>query len=104
MFVATIWLFYWYLSMDYKVVRSNLMRMWRVYDIEEITKTNAGVYYFKFKSKEGMKTVLDCGPWMIQNVPLILNVWEPCIWLEKIAPSSIPLWVCVYNIPMELCN
>nr|GFB78933.1 hypothetical protein [Tanacetum cinerariifolium] len=34
------------------VVRGNLMRMWRVYDIEEITKINSGIYYFKFKSEE----------------------------------------------------
>nr|GEY39276.1 hypothetical protein CTI12_AA318980 [Tanacetum cinerariifolium] len=83
-------------SMDYRVVRSNLMKMWRVYDIEEITKTNAGIFYFKFKSEEGMKKVLESGPWMIQN--------EPGIWLTKTEPSSIPIWVCMYNIPLELCN
>nr|GFC00012.1 hypothetical protein [Tanacetum cinerariifolium] len=66
-------------SMDYRVVRGNLMRMWRVYDIEEITKTNFGIYYFKFKSEEGMKKVLERGPWLIQNVPIVLNVWEPGI-------------------------
>ena len=91
-------------SMDYRVVRSNLMKMWRVYDIEEITKTNNGICYFKFKSEEGMKTVLDSGPWMVQNVPLVLNIWEPGIWLEKAEPTTIPIWVCVHNIPMELCN
>ncbi|GKC28963.1 putative reverse transcriptase domain-containing protein [Tanacetum coccineum] len=91
-------------SMDYRVVRGNLMRMWRVYDIEEITKTSSGIFYFKFKSKEGMKSVLESGPWMVQNVPLVLNIWEPGIWLEKTKPSSIPIWVCVHNIPMELCN
>ncbi|GJV93158.1 hypothetical protein Tco_1540971 [Tanacetum coccineum] len=64
-------------SMDYKVVRGNLMRMWRVYSIEEITKTSYGIFYFKFKSEEGMKYVLDSGPWMVQNVPLVLNLWEP---------------------------
>nr|GEW66201.1 hypothetical protein [Tanacetum cinerariifolium] len=82
----------------------NLMKMWRVYDIEEITKTNAGIFYFKFKSEEGMKKVLESGLWMIQNVPLVLNIWEPGIWLAKTEPSSIPIWVCVYNIPLELCN
>ena len=91
-------------TMDYRVVRANLMKMWRVYDIEDITKTNSGIFYFKFKSEEGMKIVLESGPWMIQNVPLVLNVWEPGIWLEKTEPSTIPIWVCVYNIPMELCN
>nr|GEU46701.1 hypothetical protein [Tanacetum cinerariifolium] len=59
-------------SMNYRVVRGNLMRMWRAYDIEDITKTNSGVFYFKFKSED--------------------------------EPSLIPIWICVYNIPMELCN
>nr|GEV44937.1 hypothetical protein CTI12_AA196540 [Tanacetum cinerariifolium] len=40
------------ISMDYRVVETNMMRMLRVYDIEDITKTSAGVYYLKFKSKE----------------------------------------------------
>ncbi|GJU83889.1 putative reverse transcriptase domain-containing protein [Tanacetum coccineum] len=62
-------------SMDYRVVRSNLMKMWRVYDIEDITKTSSRVFYFKFKGEA-----------------------------EKTKPTTIPIWVCVYNIPMELCN
>ncbi|GJW28180.1 RNA-directed DNA polymerase, eukaryota, reverse transcriptase zinc-binding domain protein [Tanacetum coccineum] len=67
------------ISIDYRVVETNLIRTWRVYDIEDITKTSAGVYYLKFKSEEGMKTILDCVPWMVQNDPLVLNVWEPDI-------------------------
>ncbi|GKD10360.1 60S ribosomal protein L27-like protein, partial [Tanacetum coccineum] len=58
----------------------------------------------QFKSKDGMKKVLESGLWMVQNVPLGLNMKEPGIWLDKIEPSVIPIWVCVYNIPMELCN
>ncbi|PWA54915.1 hypothetical protein CTI12_AA432080 [Artemisia annua] len=80
-------------SMDYRIVNSNLSKMWRVYGIDGITKTSSGVFYFKFKSEEGMKAVLESGHWM-----------EPGIWLEKVEPSTIPIWVCVYNIPMELCN
>ncbi|GJZ35720.1 hypothetical protein Tco_0581537 [Tanacetum coccineum] len=68
--------------------------------------TSSGVYYFKFKSedKREEKGAAERVHGMIQNIPLVLNVWEPGIWLEKIEPSSIPIWVCVYNIPMELCN
>nr|GEX46926.1 hypothetical protein [Tanacetum cinerariifolium] len=54
--------------------------------------------------EDGMKTVLDSGPWMVQNVPIVLNIWEPGIWLEKTKPTSIPIWVSVFNIPIELCN
>ncbi|GJZ39108.1 hypothetical protein Tco_0585671 [Tanacetum coccineum] len=91
-------------SMDYRVVNSNLSRMWRVYGIESITKTSSGIFDFKFKSEEGMKTILESESWMINNIPLVLNLWEPGIWLEKVEPSTIPIWVCVHNIPMELCN
>ncbi|GJZ01168.1 RNA-directed DNA polymerase, eukaryota, reverse transcriptase zinc-binding domain protein, partial [Tanacetum coccineum] len=91
-------------SMDYRVVRGNLMKMWRKFGIVDITKTNSGIFYFKFSNEEGMKNVLDSGPWMIQNIPLVLNIWEPGIWLDKAEPASIPIWVCVYNIPMELCK
>ncbi|PWA46712.1 hypothetical protein CTI12_AA503060 [Artemisia annua] len=78
-------------SMDYRIVNSNLSKMWRVYGINGITKTSSGA-------------VLESVPWMENNVPLVLNVWEPGIRLEKVEPSTIPVWVCVYNIPMELCN
>nr|GEZ38817.1 hypothetical protein CTI12_AA318980 [Tanacetum cinerariifolium] len=88
--------------MDYRVVRGNLMKLWRVYDIEEITKTNASIFYFQFKSEEGMKKVLESGPWMIQNVPLVLNIWEPGIWLAKTKPSSILIWVCVPRTDDEI--
>ncbi|GKA49973.1 RNA-directed DNA polymerase, eukaryota, reverse transcriptase zinc-binding domain protein [Tanacetum coccineum] len=91
-------------SMDYKVVNANLSRMWRVHGISDITKTSVGLFYFKFKSEEGMKAVLESGLWIVNNIPLVLNVWEPGIWLEKVEPSTIPIWVCVYGIPMELCN
>ncbi|GKE28160.1 hypothetical protein Tco_1443544, partial [Tanacetum coccineum] len=61
-------------SMDYRVVNANLSRMWRVYGIDGITKTNSVVFYFKFKNEEGMKAVLESGPWMVNNVPLVLNI------------------------------
>ncbi|PWA27164.1 hypothetical protein CTI12_AA627900 [Artemisia annua] len=79
-------------SMDYRVVNANLSKMWRAYGISDITKTNAGLFYFKFKNEEGMK------------IPLVLNTWEPGTWLEKVEPSTIPIWVCIYGVPMELCN
>nr|GFA10168.1 hypothetical protein [Tanacetum cinerariifolium] len=69
-----------------------------------VSKMENGNKRIMFSVEEGMKSLLESGPWMVQNVPLVLNVWELGIWLEKTKPSSIPIWVCVHNIPMELCN
>ncbi|GJV05068.1 reverse transcriptase domain-containing protein [Tanacetum coccineum] len=76
----------------------------KVYGIDGITKTNSRVFYFKFKNEEAMKSVLESSPWMVNNVSLVLNIWEPGISLEKVEASTILIWFCVYNIPMELCN
>ncbi|GKD46608.1 RNA-directed DNA polymerase, eukaryota, reverse transcriptase zinc-binding domain protein, partial [Tanacetum coccineum] len=40
-------------SMDYRVVNARLSRMWRTYGVSDITKTSAGLFYFKFKNEEG---------------------------------------------------
>ncbi|GJT39337.1 zinc knuckle CX2CX4HX4C containing protein [Tanacetum coccineum] len=33
------------------------------------------MHFFKFGSKEGMEAMLESGPWLIRNVPLILKQW-----------------------------
>ncbi|PWA98164.1 hypothetical protein CTI12_AA022120 [Artemisia annua] len=80
-------------SMDYRVANINIRRMWTVYDVADITKTNSGIFYLRFKSKKRMKAILESGPWMVNNVPLVLNVWEPGLCLEKVEPSTIPIWL-----------
>uniref|UniRef100_A0A251SRR9 DUF4283 domain-containing protein n=1 Tax=Helianthus annuus TaxID=4232 RepID=A0A251SRR9_HELAN len=35
-----------------------------------------GFFFFKFKTKEGMDKMLEDGPWMIRNVPIILKMWS----------------------------
>jgi hypothetical protein len=89
-------------SMDYRVVNANLRRMWRTFDVKEITKTPSGFYLCKFKSEKGMRDVLEGGPWLVENVPFFLHQWEPGVWLEKVEPTKVPLWVCVHNVPIEL--
>ncbi|KAM0036002.1 putative transcription factor interactor and regulator CCHC(Zn) family [Helianthus debilis subsp. tardiflorus] len=89
-------------SMDYNVVNRCLHRLWRSYDLAEVTKSPAGIYYFKFKSEKGLNDVLENGPWMVNNIPVFLDKWVPGLCLEKIEPSIVPMWVTVHNIPLDL--
>ncbi|XP_071714436.1 uncharacterized protein [Rutidosis leptorrhynchoides] len=91
-------------SIDYRVVNAHLRRMWWRYDLKEVTKAAAGFYLCKFKSEKGMKEVLKNGPWLVNNVPFFVNQWEPGVWLEKIEPARVPIWICIHNIPIELWN
>ncbi|GKB11547.1 retrovirus-related pol polyprotein from transposon TNT 1-94, partial [Tanacetum coccineum] len=49
---------------------------------EKLMKTD-GVFLFKFAAKTGMDQVLEHGPWIIHNIPLILNKWTPSLSLKK---------------------
>ncbi|GKA52832.1 retrovirus-related pol polyprotein from transposon TNT 1-94 [Tanacetum coccineum] len=50
---------------------------------EKLMKTDDGVFLFKFATKTGMNQVLERGPWIICNMPLILNKWTPSLSLKK---------------------
>ncbi|KAJ0519671.1 hypothetical protein HanIR_Chr10g0450841 [Helianthus annuus] len=58
--------------------------------------------FFKFTSEAGLTAVLENGPWLVNNVPIILNKWEPGLCLQRVEPKSIPIWVTVHDVPMEL--
>ncbi|KAF5809533.1 hypothetical protein HanXRQr2_Chr04g0158251 [Helianthus annuus] len=89
-------------SMDFKVVNSCFRRLWRLFELDRMSKSSAGFFFFKFKSESGMNQALENGPWMVNNVPVFFSRWEPEVCLEKIEPSVIPLWVTVQHVPLEL--
>ncbi|GJU85498.1 RNA-directed DNA polymerase, eukaryota, reverse transcriptase zinc-binding domain protein [Tanacetum coccineum] len=47
-----------------------------------------------------MEKVLETGPWMIQRVPIFLNIWTPNSKLTKDTISATPIWVKMHNVPM----
>ncbi|KAJ0615176.1 hypothetical protein HanIR_Chr02g0071041 [Helianthus annuus] len=59
-----------------------------------------GFFFFKFQTKEGMDKLLEEGPWMIRNVPIILKEWSPSVTVEKEDITSIPMWVKMHDVPL----
>ena len=54
-----------------------------------------GFFFFKFNSKKGVDDVLENGPWLIRNVPIILKPWTLNTNLLKEDLTNIPVWVNV---------
>ncbi|GKD58660.1 zinc knuckle CX2CX4HX4C containing protein [Tanacetum coccineum] len=90
-------------QMGYREILGHLKRMWRLYQLEEVI-VNQGLYYFNFKSQEGMNSVIENGPWMVENKPLFVRKWEPGLCMSKLDTSKVPLWVKIYDIPLEAWN
>ncbi|GJX72136.1 hypothetical protein Tco_0309307 [Tanacetum coccineum] len=53
-----------------------------------------------FTSLSGMERVLEQGPWMIRNQPLILTKWSPNLNLSKDKVTKVPLWVKIHKVPV----
>ncbi|GJT01521.1 zinc knuckle CX2CX4HX4C containing protein [Tanacetum coccineum] len=78
--------------------------MWRPYQLDEIIMNEGGLYFFKFKTEEGLQNVIENGPWLVDQKPLFVQRWVAGICLEKLEPSRIPLWVKIFNVPLEAWN
>ncbi|XP_023762213.1 uncharacterized protein LOC111910619 [Lactuca sativa] len=78
--------------------------MWKTYGLKDIMVNDEGFFFFKFDSKEGMMNVLEGGPWLINNVPMFVQRWRPGLVLSKPQINSIPVWVKVFNVPLEYWN
>ncbi|GJT92144.1 zinc knuckle CX2CX4HX4C containing protein [Tanacetum coccineum] len=48
--------------------------------------------------------VIENGPWMVENKPLFVRKWEPGLCMSKPDTSKLPLWVKIYDIPLEAWN
>ncbi|GJR00893.1 ribonuclease H-like domain-containing protein [Tanacetum coccineum] len=90
-------------QMGYREIIGHLKRMWRLYQLEEVI-VNQRMYYFNFKSHEGMQCMIENRPWMVENKPLFVRKWEPGLCMSKLDTSKLPLWVKIYDIPLEAWN
>ncbi|XP_039005547.1 uncharacterized protein LOC120132938 [Hibiscus syriacus] len=60
------------------------------------------LYVFSFSNLELRDWVLENGPWHIQNKPLVLRKWEPNLRKLDFDLKCMPVWVQLYNVPLEL--
>ena len=93
---------YFLKRLPYSFVKSSTSRLWNKIGLMDMLATDSGYYVFKFSSQEECEAVLEGGPWHIGGQPIILKKWQPRIRFKKEPQCSIPIWVHIYNIPLEL--
>ena len=82
-------------------VKYNVRRMWGKHGLEKVSMNDNGFFFLKFRSEESMPFIIENGPWLINNKPMIVQKWEPEVNIEKIEPNVLPIWVKLVNVPME---
>ncbi|GKE12337.1 retrovirus-related pol polyprotein from transposon TNT 1-94, partial [Tanacetum coccineum] len=61
----------------FPLVKNYMANTWAKFGYEKIMSDEDGMFYFKFSSRNGLEQVLEQGPWLIRNIPLILTKWSP---------------------------
>ena len=87
-------------NIAFPLVQNYVTNTWGKFGLKKLMKNDAGVFLFKFESKEGVDSVLQRGPWIIRGSPLLISRWTPDSSLTKNEVTSLPVWVKLHNVPL----
>ncbi|GJX83055.1 RNA-directed DNA polymerase, eukaryota, reverse transcriptase zinc-binding domain protein [Tanacetum coccineum] len=79
-----------------KLCKQHVRKIWA----SKIDENDDGIFLFKFADKRGREQVLERGPWLIHNTPLILNKWTPSLPLRKDEVTKVLVWVKLHKVPL----
>nr|GEY43156.1 hypothetical protein [Tanacetum cinerariifolium] len=82
-------------------LKYNIRRMSGKYGVRDIIMNHDGTCLFKFKDIEGLNSVLEQGPWMVNKKPLIVQKWNPEIGMQKVEHRILPIWERMTKVPLE---
>ncbi|GKD87786.1 uncharacterized protein Tco_1358940, partial [Tanacetum coccineum] len=86
----------------FPVVEYYVKNNWAKFGLKRIMLNAKGFFFFKFDSRVGLENVLECGPWMFRNNPIILKRWTMNTSLLKEELSRILIWVKLHDVPLEV--
>ncbi|GKD46736.1 hypothetical protein Tco_1271381 [Tanacetum coccineum] len=84
----------------FPLVKNYVTNTWSKFGFEKVMSDADGLFYFKFASLNGLEQVLEQGPWLIRNIPLILTKWSPNMSLSKDEVTRVPIWVKFHKVPV----
>lgn len=73
--------------MAFNEIKYHLRKMWGKYGLTDVFMNEVGIYFFRFKTEEGLSSVVENGPWMVNNKPLLVQKWKPELSLDKVEPE-----------------
>ncbi|GKE50324.1 zinc knuckle CX2CX4HX4C containing protein [Tanacetum coccineum] len=82
----------------FPVVEYYARNNWGKHGLKRFMMNTKGFFFFKFESKVGLEAVLESGPWMIRNTPIILKKWLMSTSLLKKELTRIPIWVKLHDV------
>ncbi|GKE21001.1 reverse transcriptase domain-containing protein [Tanacetum coccineum] len=85
-------------SVAFTLVENYVTNTWAKFGFQKVIKDEDGFFFFRFASTKGLEQVIEQGPWLIRNTPLILNKWTPNLALKKDEITKVPVWVKMHKV------
>ncbi|GJT53533.1 RNA-directed DNA polymerase, eukaryota, reverse transcriptase zinc-binding domain protein, partial [Tanacetum coccineum] len=70
----------------------------RKFDYKPLMTNDSGG---EFRDIEGLNSVIDQGPWMVNKKPLIVQKWNHEMGMQMVEHSKLPIWARMTEIPLE---
>nr|GEU79025.1 hypothetical protein [Tanacetum cinerariifolium] len=86
-------------SVTFPLIKNYITNTWSKFGFHKVMKDDDGFFFFKFASINGVEQVLEQGPWLIRNTPLILQKWSPNMSLSKDKVTKVSVWVKLRRVP-----
>ncbi|KAK8614535.1 hypothetical protein V6N13_068335 [Hibiscus sabdariffa] len=67
-----------------------------------VSRAGFNLFVFSFANASTRDWVLENGPWHIQHKPLVLRRWEPSLKRLDFDLGKMPIWVQLFDVPLEL--
>ncbi|GJS84397.1 hypothetical protein Tco_0750938, partial [Tanacetum coccineum] len=87
-------------SIAFPLVKNYVTNTWGKFGFQRVIKDDDGFFFFKFTSQTGLEQVLEQGPCMIRNTPIILTKWSSNMSLTKDKVTKVPVWVKLHKVPV----
>ncbi|GJV52183.1 zinc knuckle CX2CX4HX4C containing protein [Tanacetum coccineum] len=84
----------------YPVVEKYVKNVWSRFCHVRTMMNSKGIFFFKFSSNSEMESMIENGPWLIHNVPLILRKWYRLVNVAKEDLQSVPVWLKLHDVPI----
>ena len=82
--------------LPFPVVRSLINKLWGSREMPDISTTENGLFFFRFRDPAAREWVMNAGPWHLVGRPFILRAWKPgmtsltsCYHLSQFRSDSI---------------
>ncbi|XP_074298137.1 uncharacterized protein LOC141628954 [Silene latifolia] len=84
-----------------EMVEDYVYKLWDQYDVDRVSFMENGVFLVRLKTLVHRDNLLNSGPYLFENKPIILRPWSKDVDLIKEKADKVPVWVKLYGIPLK---